>query len=205
MNLMVKRTLLKVRLQLDTQVIDIYIENLFIMGGTPSKIVDSLLEDTNFDRDEIERLRKRFMKLDRDSSGSIDKNEFMSIPGVSSNPLAARIMEVFDTDNSGDVDFQEFITGLSIFSGRGSKDDKLNFAFKIYDIDKDGYISNGELFIVLKIMVGNNLDDEQLQQIVDRTIMENDSDGDGRLDFQEFKNAIETTEVIKSLTLKYDV
>lgn len=145
------------------------------------------------------------MKLDRDSSGSIDKNEFMSIPGVSSNPLAARIMEVFDTDNSGDVDFQEFITGLSIFSGRGSKDDKLNFAFKIYDIDKDGYISNGELFIVLKIMVGNNLDDEQLQQIVDRTIMENDSDGDGRLDFQEFKNAIETTEVIKSLTLKYDV
>lgn len=47
MNLMVKRTLLKVRLQLDTQVIDIYIENLFIMGGTPSKIVDSLLEDTN--------------------------------------------------------------------------------------------------------------------------------------------------------------
>lgn len=145
------------------------------------------------------------MKLDRDSSGSIDKDEFMSIPGVSANPLAARIMEVFDTDNSGDVDFQEFITGLSIFSGRGSKDDKLNFAFKIYDIDKDGYISNGELFIVLKIMVGSNLEDAQLQQIVDRTIMENDSDGDGRLDFQEFKNAIETTEVIKSLTLKYDV
>lgn len=145
------------------------------------------------------------MKLDRDSSGSIDRNEFMSIPGVSSNPLAARIMEVFDADNSGDVDFQEFITGLSIFSGRANKDDKLNFAFKIYDIDKDGYISNGELFIVLKIMVGSNLDDEQLQQIVDRTIMENDSDGDGRLDFQEFKKAIETTEVAKSLTLKYDV
>lgn len=175
------------------------------MGGTTSKIVDSLLEDTNFDRDEIERLRKRFMKLDRDSSGSIDKNEFMSIPGVSSNPLAARIMEVFDTDNSGDVDFQEFITGLSIFSGRGSKDEKLNFAFKIYDIDKDGYISNGELFIVLKIMVGTNLDDDQLQQIVDRTIMENDKDCDGRLSFEEFKSAIETTEVAKSLTLQYDV
>ncbi|CCF56014.1 hypothetical protein KAFR_0A05790 [Kazachstania africana CBS 2517] len=174
------------------------------MGGATSRIVDNLLEDTNFDRDEIERLRKRFMKLDRDSSGSIDKNEFMSIPGVSSNPLAARIMEVFDSDNSGDVDFQEFITGLSIFSGRGSKDEKLNFAFKIYDIDKDGYISNGELFIVLKIMVGNNLDDDQLQQIVDRTIMENDSDGDGKLNFEEFKNAIETTEVAKSLTLQYD-
>ncbi|CAL9729231.1 calcineurin subunit B [Monosporozyma unispora] len=175
------------------------------MGGTTSKIVDDLLEDTNFDRDEIERLRKRFMKLDRDSSGSIDKNEFMSIPGVSANPLATRIMEVFDADNSGDVDFQEFITGLSIFSGRGSKDEKLNFAFKIYDIDKDGFISNGELYIVLKIMVGNNLDDDQLQQIVDRTIMENDKDGDGKLNFEEFKNAIETTEVAKSLTLQCDI
>ena len=30
-------------------------------------------------------------------------------------------------------------------------------AFKVYDIDRDGYISNGELFLVLKMMVGNNL------------------------------------------------
>lgn len=175
------------------------------MGASSSKIIDTLLEDTNFNRDEIERLRKRFMKLDQDSNGSIDRDEFMQIPGVASNPLAGRIMEVFDTDNSGDVDFQEFITGLSIFSGRGSKDDKLKFAFKVYDIDNDGYISNGELFVVLKIMVGNNLDDEQLQQIVDRTIMENDMDGDGHLSFEEFKNAIETTEVAKSLTLHLDV
>lgn len=175
------------------------------MGPVPSKIVDSLLDDTNFDRDEIDRLRKRFMKLDKDSSGSIDKMEFMAIPGVSANPLARRIVEVFDEDNSGDVDFQEFITSLSIFSGRGEKDAKLRFAFKIYDIDKDGFISNGELFIVLKIMVGNNLEDEQLQQIVDRTIMENDADGDGKLSFEEFKNAAEITEVVKSLTLQHNI
>lgn len=30
-------------------------------------------------------------------------------------------------------------------------------AFKVYDMDRDGYISNGELFLVLKMMVGNNL------------------------------------------------
>jgi Ca2+-binding EF-hand superfamily protein len=39
-------------------------------------------------------------------------------------------------------------------------------AFKVYDMDRDGYISNGELFIVLKMMVGNNLKDQQLQQVV---------------------------------------
>jgi hypothetical protein len=38
-------------------------------------------------------------------------------------------------------------------------------AFKIYDVDKDGFVSNEELFQVLKLMVGNNLKDIQLQQV----------------------------------------
>jgi len=59
-------------------------------------------------------------------------------------------------------------------------------AFKIYDIDRDGYISNGELFQVLKMMVGNNLKDAQLQQIVDKTIIYSDKDGDGRISYDEF-------------------
>jgi len=59
-------------------------------------------------------------------------------------------------------------------------------AFKIYDIDCDGFISNGELFQVLKMMVGNNLKDTQLQQIVDKTIINADTDGDGKISFEEF-------------------
>jgi serine/threonine-protein phosphatase 2B regulatory subunit len=31
-------------------------------------------------------------------------------------------------------------------------------------MDRGGYISNGELFDVLKMMVGKNLNDSQLQQ-----------------------------------------
>ena len=49
--------------------------------------------------------------------------------------------------------------------------------FRIYDMDNDGFISNGELFQVLKMMVGNNLKDTQLQQIVDKTILMNDKVG----------------------------
>ena len=53
-------------------------------------------------------------------------------------------------------------------------------------MDKDGYISNGELFQVLKMMVGNNLKDAQLQQIVDKTVIHADTDGDGKISFEEF-------------------
>ena len=38
-------------------------------------------------------------------------------------------------------------------------------------MDNDGFVSNGELFQVLKMMVGSNLKDTQLQQIVDKTIL----------------------------------
>ena len=56
--------------------------------------------------------------------------------------------EVFDADNSGEVDFTEFITGMATFSSQANTESKLRFAFKIYDIDNDGFISNGELFQV---------------------------------------------------------
>jgi hypothetical protein len=75
------------------------------------------------------------------------------------------MIAIFDEDGGGDVDFQEFVSGLSAFSSKGNKEEKLRFAFRVYDIDRDGFISNGELFIVLKMMVGSNLKDQQLQQV----------------------------------------
>lgn len=65
-------------------------------------------------------------------------------------------------------------------------------------MDRDNYISNGELFLVLKMMVGNNLKDSQLQQIVDKTIMEADKDGDGKLSFEEFSQMVSNTVCLPS-------
>merc|ERR1711970_80819 len=141
---------------------------------------------SHFDPDEIARLGKRFRKLDLDNSGSLSVDEFMSLPELHQNPLVQRVIEIFDQDGNGEVDFKEFIEGVSQFSVRGDKDSKLKFAFKIYDMDKDGFISNGELFQVLKMMAGNNLKDTQLQQIVDKTIIYADTDGDGKISYEEF-------------------
>lgn len=111
------------------------------------------------------------------------------------------MIAIFDEDGGGDVDFQEFVSGLSAFSSKGNKEEKLRFAFKVYDVDRDGFISNGELFIVLKMMVGTNLKDVQLQQIVDKTIMEADKDRDGKISFEEFTEMVENTDVSLSMTL----
>jgi len=164
--------------------------------------MEEMEKKSNFNSAELERLKKRFMKLDKDASGSLDRDEFLQIPQIANNPLASRMIAIFDEDGGGTVDFQEFVGGLSAFSSRGGREEKLRFAFKVYDMDRDGFISNGELFLVLKMMVGNNLKDTQLQQIVDKTIMEADKDGDGKLSFAEFGAMVAKTDIVKQMTLE---
>lgn len=60
----------------------------------------------------------------------------------------------------------------------------------MYDIDGDGFISKMELFQILKMMVGSNLLDSQLQQIVDKTIEDADKDHDGKITFDEFQEVL---------------
>ncbi|CEQ39224.1 SPOSA6832_00735 [Sporobolomyces salmonicolor] len=168
------------------------------MGAGQSQILEDMEKNTNFSAPEIQRLKKRFMKLDKDGSGSIDKDEFLQIPQIATNPLAQRMIAIFDEDGSGTVDFHEFVAGLSAFS-TGTDVDRFIVAFKVYDMDRDGYISNGELFLVLKAMVGSNLKDQQLQQIVDKTMMEADQDGDGKLSFEEFKDMVANTDIAKQM------
>ncbi|RKO96585.1 hypothetical protein CXG81DRAFT_15006 [Caulochytrium protostelioides] len=172
--------------------------------GQSNSTMEEMVNSTNFSAEEVHRLYKRFQKLDKDGSGSLDREELLQLPQVASNPLAHRLVEVLDADGSGVVDFKEFITGLSAFSARGAKDEKLRFAFRVYDMDRDGYISNGELFLVLKMMVGNNLRDVQLQQIVDKTIMEADTSGTGKISFEDFCAKVDATDLTKSMTLEND-
>merc|ERR1719334_2740143 len=141
-----------------------------------------------FNEEEMQRILAAFQHIDRDNDGLLTKKEFLEIKELKQNPLVGRVLSVFDIDGNDCVDFKEFITALSVFCGTGEENvrEKLNFAFQIYDVNSDGYISNGDLFHVLKIMVGDNLGDEALQQLVDRTILQADQDGDGKISYEEF-------------------
>lgn len=139
---------------------------------------------------EVDKLYHHFLRLDANGNGQVESAEFLMTPEAQQNPLSSRLLSLFDRDNSGYIDFQEFTNGLAVFSSKASKDRKLKFAFEIYDLDGDGYITNGELFTVLKVMTGSHLSDNQLQQVVDKSIRDADKDKDGKISFEEFKKVI---------------
>jgi serine/threonine-protein phosphatase 2B regulatory subunit len=148
-----------------------------------------------FSKQELTILYKNFLDLDSDKSGKLEPNEFFDVPELKDNPVVQRVINVFDKNQDGKISFYEFVVGLSTLSDNDKKEEKYKFAFSIYDANNDGFISNGDLFTTLKLLVGDNFDDIQIQQVVDRTILLVDKDYDGLISYDEFVNFVQNMRV----------
>lgn len=146
-----------------------------------------LVKAANFSQENILKLYKRFCQLDSNNNGKLDLKEILNIPDMNENPLVNRLLDVFDTNSDGGISFSELLVGLAKLAENVDEIEKTKFAFDVYDVNKDGIISNGDLFASLQIMVGNNLSTVQIQQLVDRTILQVDKNGDGMISFDEFR------------------
>jgi len=91
---------------------------------------------------------------------------------------ALKVIEEVDINGSGQIDFTEFIIAASNHEKLLSKE-KLDRAFRLFDIDNDGYITRTELASVLG---GIKLDDKQWEELVG----ECDENQDGQISRDEF-------------------
>uniref|UniRef100_A0A915EL06 EF-hand domain-containing protein n=1 Tax=Ditylenchus dipsaci TaxID=166011 RepID=A0A915EL06_9BILA len=93
-----------------------------------------------------------------------------------------------------------------------SREEKLKFAFSMYDLNKNGYITRDEFKFILNMMVGSNITPDQsvghndtfcFDSIADRTITEADADKDGRISFEEFCKAMERTDIDQKMSIRF--
>ncbi len=92
------------------------------------------------------------------------------------------LFTAFDDNSSGEICFSEFLTAISL-SGKATADQKLDFIFKMYDVDRSGFLEIGEICFInrgLHSIVGAIEDSEGLD------LEKWDSNGKGNLTQQEF-------------------
>eukprot|EP00798_Chlamydomonas_sp_ICE-L_P030183 gene30183-35168_t len=103
-----------------------------------------------WDQNEVEGLYRRFRSLDRAHKGYISGEEFLAIPELSINPIASRLVRMYES-----VNFKEFVKLLSAFSSRASRDEKLEMMFHVYDVDGDGSVSPDDMRGMLRHLAGS--------------------------------------------------
>ena len=146
-------------------------------------------------------------------SGVLTKEKFIDVyklffPRGDAEKFCNHVFRTFDTDKNGEINFVEFLLAINVTLS-GTPLEKLKYAFKLYDIDGNGIIDQGEMNrIILSIYELIGEDDlsndtskpkytpEERTRII---FSQMDANGDGYLTEDEFVQGCEKDNELSKL------
>ncbi|GAB1597423.1 neo-calmodulin-like [Argonauta hians] len=160
-------------------------EDMYIIG-----------EKHGFSKEKTRELYDSFSVFDRNGDGVITIDELgtvmMSLGQRPTRDELRALLHNVDINHSGNLDFGEF---LEIFATKLNIDPELELQeiFRVFDQNKDGFISAMELYQVLS-RLGEHITKDEVEEMV----KEADLNGDGQVDYDEFKCILSGNKTSKS-------
>ncbi|KXJ25796.1 calcineurin B homologous protein 1 [Exaiptasia diaphana] len=178
--------------------------------------IEEIQRETGFSPKQITRLYSRFLSLDKGNQGTLSREDFLRIPELAINPLGDRIVDAFFMhDNNADefveCNFKQFVKTLAHFRPYdpntpnllNSRDEKLKFTFRIYDIDSDGKVSKDDLLSILHMMVGVSISDEQLGAIAERALTDAGCENGEAICFDVLKKVMKDVDLNAKMSIRF--
>ena len=114
--------------------------------------LDYISKHTAASKDDVKENFRQFLVNHPD--GKISKGQFKVMmqtcyPDAKADNLENHIFPMYDFNNDGHIDFQEFMIVLYIMSA-GTREENLGQIFRVFDTNKDGTISEDEMIRIVK-------------------------------------------------------
>ncbi|XP_065156364.1 Kv channel-interacting protein 1-like isoform X2 [Atheta coriaria] len=158
--------------------------------------LESLCKATRFTQAEIKRIYRGFKA--ECPTGVVKEDTFKMIyaqffpQGANSSQYAHYVFNTLDQDHSGLISFEDFVQNLSILS-RGSLEEKLRWAFTLYDINGDGCITKEEMtdivtavYELMGKLAEPSIEEDTVKEKVDKIFQKMDKNQDGVVTLDEF-------------------
>ncbi|KAL3847651.1 hypothetical protein ACJMK2_018553 [Sinanodonta woodiana] len=153
-----------------------------------------------FTTEEIHEWYKDFMSRLQPGQSELTKDQFVrvydSVFEGDAAEFAEHVFRSFDEDGNGTVDFKEFILGLCM-SGSSDLQAKIKWAFTVYDVNGDGFITKNEMHQIIKAFYKmTNCKTPSPQQLTDDLFKFMDCNQDGKILWEEFTQGVSQDDTI---------